>query len=146
MQLTSTGGNRVLTVKLRIQQSYLSQVAMRDLYWWVWERSTVSAPEGQAASKGKRLEGRAHIAPSDLSIHIRSCPFTGVEYVDGEEPSMKPQEREAHSNGNGTEIMGMPFLVCCGCSVSSMKYNLCSSKVEWELKRHLWSSLYTTSF
>lgn len=91
----------------------------------------------QAASKGKRQEGRAHIAASDLSIHIRSCPSIGVEYVDGEEPSMKPQEREARSNGNGTEIMGMPFLVCCGCNVSSMKYNLCSSKVEWELKRHL---------
>ena len=57
MQLTSTGGNRVLTVKLRIQQSYLSRVAVRDLYWWVWEWSTVCAPEGQEASKGKRQDG-----------------------------------------------------------------------------------------
>ena len=60
------------------------------------------APEGQEASKGKRQDGAELtllVSPSELSIHIRSCPSTRVECVDGEEPSRKPQEREALQMG-----------------------------------------------
>lgn len=114
-----------------------SQIIVGGLHF---EQRKVRAPWGQLASKRKRqgLSSRARFLLL-ISPFRKDPPRWNLGAWTGARREASGGVKEgssfpAHSNGTGTEIIGVSFFVHCPYNASFKKYSLYIFKAEWNLR------------